>query len=686
LVEQSGRRFESFSEASNFLWSIADLLRGDYKQHDYGKVILPLTVLRRLDCVLLPTKAQVLAKHAALEGGSLKNADALLNRITGVPFHNVSKLTFTQLKDDPTHLRQNLVGYIEGFNQDAREIFIQRFKFGEQVDKLDESNLLYQVVSRFGEVDLHPDVVDTHMMGSIFEDLIRRFAEQANETAGEHFTPREVIRLMVDLVFTEDNAVLSQPGVVKTLYDPACGTGGMLGVAEEYLYELNPRAKLEVFGQELNDESFAICKADMMIKGQNPQNIQRGNSFSEDGHAGRQFDYMLSNPPFGVEWKKVEKEIRDEHEKLGFAGRFGAGLPRISDGSLLFLQHMVSKMTRRPGRGRRQPPGRGVQRLAAVHRRRGQRRERDPPLAVGERLARGHRGPARPALLQHGHQHVRLAGVQPQARPPARQGAAHQRHRPLREDAQVPGRQAQAAGRGRHQVDSPDLRGLPAEGEASKVFRNEDFGFHKITVERPLRLNFHVSPERLERLEAETAFANLTKTKKKGEAGKLEIAEGRLLQESVRHVLNGMMTAGGKAAATPSRDRKAFTKALSAAFKKADVSVPPGVLKAVLSALSERDEDAPPCVDSKGQPEADADLRDTESVPLTERIADYFEREVKPQVPDAWIDESKTKVGYEIPFTRHFYKYEPLRPLSVIEAEIRALEAEIQGMLGEVLG
>jgi type I restriction enzyme M protein len=693
LVEQSGRRFESFSEASNFLWSIADLLRGDYKQHDYGKVILPLTVLRRLDCVLLPTKAQVLAKHAALEGGSLKNADALLNRITGVPFHNVSKLTFTQLKDDPTHLRQNLVGYIEGFNQDAREIFIQRFKFGEQVDKLDESNLLYQVVSRFGEVDLHPDVVDTHMMGSIFEDLIRRFAEQANETAGEHFTPREVIRLMVDLVFTEDNAVLSQPGVVKTLYDPACGTGGMLGVAEEYLYELNPRAKLEVFGQELNDESFAICKADMMIKGQNPQNIQRGNSFSEDGHAGRQFDYMLSNPPFGVEWKKVEKEIRDEHEKLGFAGRFGAGLPRISDGSLLFLQHMVSKMRRptpdKAGAGADVSTG---SRLAVVF--------NGSPLFTGD--AGSGESEIRRWLLENDWLEAIVAlpdqlffntGISTYVWVVCNHKPAHRRGKvQLINATDRFEKMRKSLGDKRKLLGEADIKWIAqtygdfAEGEASKVFRNEDFGFHKITVERPLRLNFHVSPERLERLEAETAFANLTKTKKKGEAGKLEIAEGRLLQESVRHVLNGMMTAGGKAAATPSRDRKAFTKALSAAFKKADVSVPPGVLKAVLSALSERDEDAPPCVDSKGQPEADADLRDTESVPLTESIADYFEREVKPQVPDAWIDESKTKVGYEIPFTRHFYKYEPLRPLSVIEAEIRVLEAEIQGMLGEVLG
>ena len=344
------RQFQSFPEITSFIWGVADLLRGDYKQADYGKVILPFTVLRRLDCVLDGTREKVLQKYESLKGGQVKNLEPVLNRITGVPFHNTSKFNFEKLKGDPNHLAANLKAYIRGFSTNAQDI-IERFEFDKHVAKLDEGNLLFQVVSRFAEVDLHPEVVPNHVMGSVFEELIRRFAEQSNETAGEHFTPREVIRLMVNLLFIEDDQALRKPGIVRTLFDPACGTGGMLSVAEEYLRELNPDARLEVFGQELNDESYAICKADMMIKGQNPENIKRGNSFSEDGHSGGKFDYMLSNPPFGVEWKKVEKAVRDEAEGQGFSGRFGAGLPRINDGSLLFLQHMLSKM--KPPRRRR---------------------------------------------------------------------------------------------------------------------------------------------------------------------------------------------------------------------------------------------------------------------------------------------------------------------------------------------
>jgi type I restriction enzyme M protein len=332
-------------EITGFIWAIADLLRGDYKQADYGKVILPFTVLRRLDCVLEGTREKVRAKYEELKGGQVKNLEPVLNRITGVPFHNTSKFNFDRLKGDPNHLAANLKAYIRGFSTNAQDI-IERFEFDKHIGKLDEANLLFQVVSRFAEIDLHPEVVPNHVMGSAFEELIRRFAEQSNETAGEHFTPREVIRLMVNLLFIEDDHVLRKPGIVRTLFDPACGTGGMLSVAEEYLRELNPEARLEVFGQELNDESYAICKADMTIKGQNPENIKRGNSFSEDGHPGGTFDYMLSNPPFGVEWKKVEKAIREEYEAQGFSGRFGAGLPRINDGSLIFLQHMLSKMRR----------------------------------------------------------------------------------------------------------------------------------------------------------------------------------------------------------------------------------------------------------------------------------------------------------------------------------------------------
>jgi type I restriction enzyme M protein len=338
----SPRSFAGFSEVTSFLWSVADLLRGDYKQADYGKVILPLTVLRRLDCVLAKSKPKVLAKHAELKAAKQPDGtiERMLVRLTGVPFYNTSKLDFESLAGDPNNVGAHLTSYIKGFSPIAADV-IEQFKLADHIAKLDESDLLFQVLQRFASVDLHPEKVPNHVMGSIFEELIRRFAEASNETAGEHFTPREVIRLMVDLLFIEDEEVLRTKRAVRTLFDPAAGTGGMLSVAEEYLRELNPDAELKVFGEELNSESYAVCKSDMMIKGQNPENIVRGNSFSEDGHVGSKFDYMLSNPPFGVDWKKVLKVVEDEHNDQGFAGRFGPGLPRINDGSFLFLEHLT---------------------------------------------------------------------------------------------------------------------------------------------------------------------------------------------------------------------------------------------------------------------------------------------------------------------------------------------------------
>ena len=325
-----------------FIWSVADLLRGDYKQSEYGKVIMPLTVIRRLDCVLEPTKDAVLDRFTKMKG-RIDNVDPVLCQVAGQQFYNTSKLTVTKLLDDPNQIAANLRAYIAGFSESARDI-IEKFGFDTQIEKLAKANLLYQVVGKFAEIDLHPDTVSNLEMGYLYEELIRRFSELSNETAGEHFTPREVIKLMVNLLFIEDNDVLATKGTVRTLFDPACGTGGMLSVAEDYLRHLNPAARLEVFGQELNEETYAICRSDMMLKGQDASHITVGNSFSEDGHADRTFDYCLANPPFGVEWKKVDKEIRKEHEEQGFRGRFGAGLPRINDGSFLFLQHMISKM------------------------------------------------------------------------------------------------------------------------------------------------------------------------------------------------------------------------------------------------------------------------------------------------------------------------------------------------------
>jgi type I restriction enzyme M protein len=670
------RRFAHFSEIAGFIWQVADLLRGDYKQSDYGKVILPFTVLRRLDCVLEATKAKVLARHEKLKGSDLKSHDVVLNKVAGVPFHNVSSLDFSRLLADPNNIAHNLTAYVKGFSEDVREIFLQRFKLPEQIAKLDESNLLFQIVQRFAAVDLHPDVVPNHTMGLAFEELIRRFSEQSNETAGEHFTPREVIRLMVNLLFIEDADVLTRPGIVKTLYDPACGTGGMLSVAEEYLRELNPDAHLEVFGQELNDESFAICKSDMMVKGQNPANIVRGNSFSEDGHHGARFDYMLSNPPFGVEWKKVEKAIRDEAETQGYSGRFGAGLPRINDGSFLFLQTMIAKM---------KASQEGGSRIAIVF--------NGSPLFTGD--AGSGESEIRRWIIENDWLEAIVAlpdqlfyntgintyvWIVTNRKPAERRGKIQ-----LINAVALFKKMRKSLGNKRQELGEDDIAEITRvygefqEEKLSKIFDNDDFGYRRITVERPLKLNFQASPERIELLKEESGFAGLGTSKKKGAVAQKEIQEGKALQEAILAALATMD------AAKLYRNRDEFEANLKTVMKQAGISLPPPAKKAILSALSERDEGATVCTDAKGRPESDPELRDNENVPLKETIADYFKREVLPNVPDAWIDEAKTKVGYEIPLTRHFYEYKPLRPRDVIEADIRRLEAEIQNLLSKAL-
>jgi type I restriction enzyme M protein len=661
-------RFQSFSEIANFLWSVADLLRGDYKQADYGKIILPLTVLRRLDCVLADTKAKVLAKHEALKDQSPEIIEASLNKITGVPFHNTSKLDFASMLGDPGHLGSHLTSYIKGFSKEARDIFIEHFKFVEQISRLEGSNLLYLVMQKFGAVDLHPNTVPNHVMGLVFEELIRRFSEQSNETAGEHFTPREVIRLMVDLLFIEDDEALRQPGIVRSLFDPACGTGGMLSVAEEYLREMNPDARLAVFGQELNPESFAICKSDMMLKGQNPSNIAFGNSFSEDGHIGQRFDYLLSNPPFGVEWKKVQKVIEDEHDQQGFAGRFGPGLPRISDGSLLFLLHKIAKM--KPVA----KDGTGGSRLAIVF--------NGSPLFSGD-AGSGESEIRRwviendwlEAIVGLPDQLFYNTGISTYVWVLTNRKPKHRRGKVQLIDAtDLFVKMRKSLGNKRNELSRENIAeivGLFGEfksGERAKVFDNEDFGYRRITVERPLRLNFSFAPERIERLKQTKGFTTPPK--------KTAAAEWARLQEAT------VATLATQDATTVWKNRASFEKTLVALAPKASTPL----IDAMLGALSERDETADICLDSTGKPECDADLRDNENVPLKEDIHVYFDREVKPHVPDAWIDEEKTKVGYEIPFTRHFYKYKPLRPLAEIEKDILNLEGQIQGMLAGVLG
>src|SRR5690554_760845 len=575
----------NFQDKCNFIWSIAELLRGDYKQADYGKVILPFTVLRRLDCVLAPTKKEVLRKYETLKDGPVTNLEPILNRITGQPFHNISSLDFQRLLDDPNNIAANLTSYIHGFSSKARDI-LEHFRFEDQITRLDQSNLLYLVVQRFCEIDLHPDAVSNLEMGYIFEELIRRFSEQSNETAGEHFTPREVIKLMVNLLFNEDSEILTEKGIIKTLYDPACGTGGMLSVAEEYLRDLNPDARLVVFGQELNPESYAICLADMMMKGQDSNNIKFGNSFSQDGLPDMKFDYMLSNPPFGVDWKKVEKVIKDEHEKLGYAGRFGAGLPRINDGSLLFLQHMISKMK----------PSNGGSRIGIVF--------NGSPLFTGD--AGSGESEIRKWIIENDWLEAIVAlpdqlfyntGISTyiwilnNRKKGKRKGKIQ-----LINAVDYYQKMRKSLGDKRNELSEKHIEEITRiygefkESEVCKIFNNEDFGYYKVTVERPLRLNFQVSSERIELLKEQKAFLNLATSKKKDkQAGKQEIEEGWKFQQAILKVLQEMD------GAILYKDREVFKKELNQAFKRAKVSLNAQVNKAILEALSERDETAEIC-------------------------------------------------------------------------------------------
>ncbi|MDC8770939.1 type I restriction-modification system subunit M [Roseateles albus] len=604
---------------SSFIWSVADLLRGDYKQSEYGRVILPFTVLRRLDCVLESTKPAVLAEFEAKTKAGL-NPDPFLLRKAGQSFYNTSPLDLVKLLGDQDHIRQNLYAYIQAFSPAARDIF-ERFDFLTMVERLAKSNLLYLVVEKFANIDLHPDTVDNGQMGLVFEELIRKFAEISNETAGEHFTPREVIRLMVNLIFIEDDDVLtSGNAVVRTIYDPTAGTGGMLSVAGEYLLEHNPQARLTMFGQELNDESYAICKADMLIKGQDVGNIVVGNTLSDDGHGGRKFDYMLSNPPFGVEWKKVEKAVRQEHEQKGFDGRFGPGLPRVSDGSMLFLMHLLAKM---------RPATDGGSRFGIVL--------NGSPLFTGG-AGSGESEIRRyvlendlveaivglPSDMFYNTGIATYVWIISNKKPKDRQGFVQlidasglwqkmrkslgSKRKEMSDEhiatvTRLFGNFTEAevvtvldsAGQQLEQriVTGTDVAPAAPEGgklkrvPLSRIFRNEDFGYSTITVERPLR----------------------------DEAGHLMLGErGKL----------------------------------------------------------------------KGKPQPDSALRDTENVPLSDDVASYFKREVLPHAPDAWIDPEKTKVGYEIPFNRHFYVFEAPRSLHEIDEELKTVTTSIMKMLEEL--
>ena len=586
LLNATGLRFDermSDPNLSSFIWSVADLLRGDYKQSEYGKVILPFTVLRRLDCVLEPTKAAVLTELAKRTQAKV-NPEPFLLKKSGVLFYNTSPLDLKKLMGDQDHIGENLRAYLQAFSPAVRDIF-ESFEFHTQIDKLAKSGLLYLVTEKFANIDLHPEVVSNAQMGAVFEELIRKFAEISNETAGEHFTPREVIRLMVNLLFIEDDEALTKPGVVRSIYDPTAGTGGMLSVAGEHLASHNPDARLVMYGQELNPESYAICKADMLIKGQDIGNIIFGNTLSNDGLHGKHFDYMLSNPPFGVEWKKIEKEIRKEADEQGFNGRFGPGLPRVSDGSLLFLMHLISKM--RPAKD-------GGSRFGIVL--------NGSPLFTGG--AGSGESEIRRYVLENDLVEAIIGlptdmfyntgistyvWIVSNRKPDERKGKVQ-----LIDASSFWQKMRKSLGSKRKEL-SPDhieeitklfgnCKKVTKDGvPISRIFKNEDFGYRTITVERPER-----------------------------------DAKGKIV----------LGTKG------------------------------------------------------KDKPQPDSSLRDTENVPLSEDVETYFKREVLPHAPDAWIDHEKTQVGYEIPFNRHFYVFQPPRPLSEIDAELKACTDKILTMIG----
>ncbi len=711
-----------------FIWNIANKLRGPYRPPQYRRVMLPMTVLRRMDCVLAPEKEKVLKQYDKLiaQGHSEEAIQKILGEAAtkdrDQPLYNISPFDFQKLLGDPDNIARNLVSYINGFSPKAREIF-DKFGFEQEIEKLDNANRLFLIIKEFAAINLHPDQINNMEMGRIFEELVRKFNEQANEEAGDHFTPREVIRLMAHLVYTEEEDVYT-PGISRTVYDPTCGTGGMLSVSEEYVHEQNPQANLHLYGQEYNPESYAICGSDLLIKDEPIDNIVFGDTLgdgkTEDGHPDKKFHYMLANPPFGVEWKAQQHIVTKEHEQLGFAGRFGPGTPRINDGAFLFLMHMMSKMHRPPDKG-----GEGSK-IAIVF--------NGSPLFTGD-AGSGESNIRRwiiendwlDSIIALPDQMFYNTGIftyiwlVSNRKRNGRKGKVQ-----LVDATKHFQKMRKSLGNKRNELSDKHINeitrlyadfthdntskvkvkvdGKEVEQDriCAKIFDNRDFGFLKITVERPLQLNFQASAERIEKLKTERAFIGLAVSKKRKDATIIAAEEtaGKAQQEAILEVLTQM---DGQILY---KNRDEFTKTLNAAFKQAGINLETAIRKAILNALSERDETADICTKAKGRPEPDPTLRDTELVPLPkdidlpklnagegeisdadlpelvrEHVESYLAREVLPHVPKAWADHSKTKMGYEIPLNRHFYVYEPPRLLEEIATDIKALEGEIMDLL-----
>lgn len=696
-------------EIVSFLWGVADLIRDTFKRGKYQDVILPLTVLRRLDCVLAGTKDAVLAKQAELKDRQLENLDPQLRRVAGLAFYNTSRYDFDKLLADAPHLAANLRNYIAGFSPNMREV-VERFDFDNTISKLDEAGLLFQVLERFKKVDLHPDRVDNPTMGTIFEELLRKFNEALNENPGEHFTPRDVVHLMVDVMLAGDDSKIRSGRPIRTVYDPCCGSGGMLMITKEHITvglrkdgdpvrpAINPEAEIHLFGQEVNPETWAVSKSDLFMKdptGRDADHIAFGSTLSQDRHAGQTFDYLIANPPYGKDWKRDESAVRAEHDR-GSAGRFEPGLPRISDGQLLFLMHMLFHA---------KEPVDGGSRIAIIM--------NGSPLFTGD-AGSGESEIRRfilendllealialPELLFYNTGIATYIWVVTNRKAPARQGKvqlidATSFWVPMRKSLgnkrrEVSLEQAEQVLAILHAFQDRETRSVAKNGNTeavvvSRVFPTTQFGFRKITVERPLRLRFQANDEGFARLEEEKGFQALAISKRLGGEAEKERVEGRALQETIRSLLRTLPD-------HPIRDREQFEALLDEAIDRFGIRVPAPARKAILSALGERDETAEMCRDPEGNPEPDPELRDTENVPLDETVEAFFGREVQPHVPDAWINRTKRDpkdgevglVGYEINFNRYFYRYNPPRPLEDIEADIRTIEADILRMLAKV--
>jgi type I restriction enzyme M protein len=652
---------------SSLIWQIADLLRGPYRPPQYERVMLPMTVLRRFDCVLAPTKAKVLGEYERSKDKFKGEAlDARLNKASGQRFHNHSALDFEKLKGDPDNIAQHLVSYVKGFSTNVHRIF-DYFEFENEVEKMREANILYLVVSKFCDVDLHPSQVPNEQMGLIFENLIRRFNELANETAGDHFTPREVIRLMVSILFINDDKLLATPGTVRKLLDPACGTGGMLAEAQNYLRDHHPQGRLYVYGQDYNKRAFATAASDMLMKqvdhNGGGNNIRFGDSFTEDQFAGETFDYFLTNPPFGVDWKKQHQEIEREHEKQGYAGRFGAGLPRVNDGSLLFLQHMIAKFD--PVRPTEHKHG---SRLAIVF--------SGSPLFTGG--AGSGESDIRKWIIENDWLEAIIAlpeqmfyntgigtyiWIVTNRKEKRRKGRIQLLD--AREFWTAGGSEESKRSLGdkrRHiaaaQIDEiVRLYGRFEDGEGSKVFDNADFGYTRVTVERPLRLRYRMTTD----------------------------DKARFL-DACPHLLDDVQAIDKALGREPQNDWNVVWERVQDLLHERSSRWRAPEQKLFRNVFTEKDPEAKPVL-KNGQEEGyepDADLRDFESVPLKDDIDAYFEGEVRPYVADAWMDRAKDKVGYEINFNRHFYKYTSPRPLEEIDAELKEAETEILRLLREV--